>query len=189
MKAKRQELTILFCDLLGSTEFTELLSLEDFMVLMQAYHRCVYQSVATKYGYVAQHLGDGVMAYFGFPTIFKDAPKNAILSGLALLEDIKEVSNRAVEEYGIELNIRISIHTGTVVMADLGIGNRKEHLALGGTPNIAARLQSVSPVNGVVVSDSTYQLTHELFEFQHLGEFALKGVSDVMKVYRPRCIK
>ncbi|NND06693.1 MAG: adenylate/guanylate cyclase domain-containing protein [Saprospiraceae bacterium] len=185
MNAKRQELTILFCDLLGSTAFTEQLSLEDFMQLMQSYHRCVYQSVASKYGYVAQHLGDGVMAYFGYPTSFKLAPRNAILAGLALLEDIKEISNQSVVEYNLELKIRISIHTGTVVMADLGIGKRKEHLALGGTPNIAARLQGISTANSVVVSATTYALTKDFFEFQHLGKFGLKGITEQMDVYMP----
>jgi len=185
MNAKRQELTIFFCDLLGSTAFTEQLSLEDFMRLMQAYHRCVYQSVASKYGYVAQHLGDGVMAYFGYPTPFKLAPRNAIQAGLALLEDIQEVSRESKRKFDLELRIRISIHTGTVVMADLGIGNRKEHLALGGTPNIAARLQSVSPVNSVVVSATTYSLTKELFKFEHLGKFGLKGISEELDVYKP----
>ncbi len=185
MKPQRQVLTILFCDLLESTAFTEQLTLEDFMELMQAYHHCVYQSITIRYGWVAQHLGDGVMAYFGYPTAFNHAPRKAIETALALLDDISTVSTPALHEHGLDLKIRISIHTGTVVMADLGMGKRKETLAMGVTPNIAARLQSVAPDSGIAVSQATYEETKDHFIFKPLGSYQLKGVTDKMQVFQP----
>jgi class 3 adenylate cyclase len=153
--------------------------------MMQTYHRNVYQCVTVNYGYVAQHLGDGVMAYFGFPTLFQHAPKKAVEAGFGLISEIKKLSNKSMQEYGVALKIRISIHTGTVVMADLGMGNRKERLAMGGTPNIAARLQSAAPENGIAVSEETYQQTQEYFDYEKLGSFLFKGVLKEMNVYQP----
>lgn len=185
MQAEKQDLTILFCDLLGSTEMAEDLSLDHFLEVMQSYHDCLYQGITMHYGYVAQHLGDGIMAYFGYPVKFDTAPVNAIKAGFTLLEKVPVLVRENLGKFGIDLSIRISIHTGTVVMVDLGIGDRKERLALGGPPNIAARLQNLAPVNGIVVSETTYLLTQDQFEFQSLGLHSIKGVSEKMHCYRP----
>jgi len=187
MHADKQELTILFCDILGSTELTEKLELEDFLVVMQSYHECIYQCVSSQYGYVAQHLGDGIMAYFGFPTKYAGAPGYAIKSGLSLLKEVSVLAASLKERFDVDLKIRVSIHTGNVIMADLGIGGRKERLALGGTPNIAARLEALAPINGIVVSQETYLQTASEFEFRELGHHVIKGVSQKMPCYQPMC--
>ena len=184
MQAERRELSILFCDILDSTAMADRLPLDDFLDIIQSYHRSVYQSITVHYGYVAQHLGDGVMAYFGYPVYFAEAPRNAIRTGFQLLESMAPVRERAMM-VDADINIRISIHTGMVVMADLGLGDRKERLALGGTPNIAARLQSVAPINGIAVSSETYERTKDDFEFADLGAFQLKGLTKPMNVYQP----
>jgi class 3 adenylate cyclase len=184
MIAERRELTILFCDVLGSTAMAEQLPLDDFITVIQTYHKCVSQEINIQYGYVAQYLGDGVMAYFGYPVVFKNAATNAIKAGLQLVKSIRGLQEDMEKRFGIELKIRISIHTGIVVMADLGIGQSKERLALGEPPNIAARLQAIAPENGVVVSQSTYELAKNHFDFKSLGQHALKGVSEHMSVYQ-----
>jgi class 3 adenylate cyclase len=185
MQAEKQELTILFCDLLGSTELAEKLSLDHFLEIMQRYHECLYQCITMHYGYVAQHLGDGIMAYFGFPVKFSIAPSNAVKAGFSLLEQVPQMVKNNFLKDGIDLSIRISVHTGTVVMVDLGIGERKERLALGGPPNIAARLQNLAPVNGIVVSEATYELTKNQFDYETLGGYSIKGVAEKMNCYRP----
>jgi len=185
MQGEKQELTILFCDLLGSTELTERLPLEHFLEVMQAYHRCLYQCISSQYGYVAQHLGDGIMAYFGFPVKFDKAPENAIKAGFSLISAVDTLVKTELEKFELDLKIRVSIHTGSVVMADLGIGNRKERLALGGPPNIAARLQVLAPINCIVVSEDTYNLTKAHFEFKELGSFSIKGMSEKVNCYQP----
>ena len=185
MQAEKQELTILFCDLLGSTELTERLSLDDFIEVMQAYHRCLYQCITSQYGYVAQHLGDGIMAYFGYPVNFESAPEKAIRAGFSLIESIKTLVETDLKRFTLDLKIRVSIHSGSVIMADLGIGNRKERLALGGPPNIAARLQVLAPINSVVVSEATYHLTKDRFHFTELGSFSIKGMSEKVNCFQP----
>ena len=91
MQGQKQELTILFCDLLGSTELAENLPLDDFLEVMQSYHNVLYQGITMHYGYVAQHLGDGIMAYFGYPVKFASAPTNAIKAGFSLLENMPQL--------------------------------------------------------------------------------------------------
>ncbi len=185
MQAEKQELTILFCDILGSTELTEKLELDDFLVVMQSYHECIYQCISSQYGYVAQHLGDGIMAYFGFPTKYAGAPVYAIKAGLSLLKEVNVLAESLKVRFAVDLKIRVSIHTGVVIMADLGIGGRKERLALGGTPNIAARLEALAPINGIVVSHDTYLQSESHFEFKALGHHVIKGVAETMPCYQP----
>lgn len=185
MQAEKQELTILFCDLLGSTELTQRLELDHFLEVMQRYHQCLYQCTTMHYGYVAQHLGDGMMAYFGYPVKFASAPANAIKAGFSMLQQVPAMVKQNLHQFGIDLSIRVSIHTGTVVMVDLGIGDRKERLALGGPPNVAARLQNLAPINSIVLSEATYELTKDLFVYQELGSFSVKGVTEKIRCFQP----
>lgn len=188
MQGEKQDLTILFCDLLGSTELAENLALDDFLEVMQGYHNVLYQGITMHYGYVAQHLGDGIMAYFGYPVKFDSAPIHAVKAGFSLLEQIPIFVEEKLKRFGVKLSIRVSIHTGTVVMVDLGIGDRKERLALGGPPNISARLQTLAPVDGIVVSEATYQLTKNNFEYRCLGSHAIKGVAEKILCFQPLSI-
>ena len=185
MQPHKRDLTIFFCDVLGSTSMADQLPLDDFVELMQRYHRCVYQSITVQYGYVVQHLGDGVMAYFGYPTDFPKAPVNAVRAGINLLQEIKEIQLYASQKFDVSFDIRISIHTGSVIMAEVGLGNRKERLALGEAPNISARLQGLAPRNGVAISKATYDLVKDQFNCDSLGTHQLKGISEAMEVFRP----
>ncbi len=185
MQAEKRELTILFCDVLESTRLAEELDLDDFVHIMERYHRCVYQAITVQYGYVVQHLGDGVMAYFGYPAPFQGAPVHAVKAALGVLRDICELQRYIKETFKVKFDIRISIHTGTVIMTDLGLGDRKERLALGGAPNISARLQGLAPKNGIAISEDTYCQLGGVFKCQLLGFHSLKGVSGRMKVYQP----
>ena len=125
------------------------------------------------------------MAYFGYPVEFKNAASNAIRSGLLLIDGMSELKSSMQTKFGIDLDVRISIHTGIVVMADLGLGNRKERLALGEAPNIAARLQGLAPTNGIAVSQVTYLHSKDHFEFKPLGFHVLKGITEKMEVFQP----
>jgi len=183
--ASKRELTILFCDLRGSTHLAEQLPLADFMQLIQSYHQFVTQAIVIQYGYVVQFLGDGVMAYFGYPTDYPQAAQRSICAGLELAGNIGALDCPALTKHQLQLSLRVSIHTGTVVMADLGIGNRRETLALGEAPNIAARLQSFAPENGVAVSEATYQKCKDEFAFKSLGTQQIKGLTQSMNIYQP----
>ncbi|MBX2815955.1 MAG: adenylate/guanylate cyclase domain-containing protein, partial [Saprospiraceae bacterium] len=138
MPATKRELTILFCDLRGSTSLAEQLPLADFMTLIKSYHAFVSQAVVVHYGFVVQFLGDGIMAYFGYPTAYEGAPAKAVGAGLQIANNISNLECPVLEKFDLELSIRVSVHTGTVVMAELGMGTRRETLALGEAPNIAA---------------------------------------------------
>lgn len=185
MPATKRELTILFCDLRGSTSMAEQLPLADFMDLIKTYHNFVSQAVVIQYGYVVQFLGDGIMAYFGYPTAYAGAPAKAVAAGLDIANTIIDLKSEVLTRFNLKLSIRVSVHTGTVVMADLGVGNRRETLALGEAPNIAARLQSYAPENSVVVTESTYQQCKDLFDFKFLGNMSLKGITGEIPVYQP----
>ncbi len=185
MQAEKRNLTIFFCDVLGSTRLAQVLPIDDFVDIMLRYHQLAYQTITVQYGYVVQHLGDGVMAYFGYPTSFDHAPINAVQAALNLLEEIKTLQEFTRDSFQQEFDIRMSVHTGEVIMADLGIGDRKERLAMGEAPNISARLQSLAPKNGIAISAATRDRIGDRFECVALGQHKLKGVTYSVPVFQP----
>ena len=189
MQAEKRELTIFFCDVLGSTRLAQVLSIDDFVEVMLRYHRCAYQTITIKYGYVVQHLGDGVMAYFGYPAAFDHAPAHAVHAGLNLLQEIKTIQKFTHASFGQDFDIRMSVHTGEVIMAVLGIGDRKERLAMGEAPNISARLQGLAPKNGIAISAATYERVSDIFDCKPLGHHKLKGVTEHVPVFQPLRVK
>jgi class 3 adenylate cyclase len=153
-EAERRHLTVLFCDLVGSTPLSGQLDPEDLRAVV-----CAYQEAAAgieQYaGHIAQYLGDGLLVYFGYPTAHEDDARRAVHAGLGIVEAITTLNIRLTERYGIELAVRLGIHTVPVVVGMMGGGGRYEHLALGETPNIAARLEALAPPNAVVISAVT----------------------------------
>src|SRR5262249_35957434 len=143
-EAERRQLTVLFCDLVGSTTLSGQLDPEDLRAVVRAYQETAAVVIQRYEGHIAQYLGDGLLVYFGYPQAHEDDAQRAVHTGLELVEAIGGLNTRLEASYGVQLAIRISIHTGPVVVGDIGGGGRHEQLALGETPNIAARLEGLA---------------------------------------------
>jgi class 3 adenylate cyclase len=135
-------------------------------------------------GYLAQYLGDGVLVYFGYPVAHEDDAQRAVRTGLGLLEAIEPLNTRLALSPEDRVAVRLGVHTGVVVVGDVGAGARQEPLALGETPNIAARLQALAAPNTLVISAATYQLIEGYFTCEALGEQPLRGLAQPLRVYR-----
>jgi hypothetical protein len=134
-------------------------------------------------GYIAQHLGDGLLVYFGYPVAHEDDAVRAVRAGLGILDAIRVLHARLPQDQGVDLAVRIGIHSGLVVVGEVGSGTRPERLALGETPNIAARLQSLATPGRVVLSAQTQRLAGGMFDYDNVTTHVLKGLADTVRVY------
>src|SRR5262245_24731568 len=184
LEAERRQLTVLFCDLVGSTQLSSQLDPEDLRTVVRAYQEAAAEVIQHYEGYVAQYLGDGLLVYFGYPTAHEDEARRAVHTGLGIVQAIATLNARLAAQYGVQLAVRLGIHTGPVVVGVMGGGGRHEHLALGETPNIAARLQNLAPANAVVISAVTARLVQGAFALEELGTHTLHGVAEPMMVSR-----
>src|SRR5262245_23040716 len=170
--AERRQLTLMSCDLVGSTALPARLDPEDLRGLLGAYHRCCTETIERNGGFVAKYMGDGVLAYFGYPRAHEHDAERAVRAGLALVEAVPKLATNA----GSLLQVRVGIATGLVVVGDLiGAGVAQELAVVGETPNLAARLQALAEPGAVVIAASTRRLTGGLFDYRNLGRTALKG--------------
>ena len=168
--AGRRQLTVMFCDLVGSSALATRLDPEDLRAEMGAYHNAIAKVIAQNEGFIARYMGDGVLAYFGFPRAHEDDAEQAIRAGLALIDAVSSLSTAS------KLRVRVGIATGMVVIGDLlGEGAAKEEAVIGETPNLAARLQELAEPDTVVISESTFRLVEGHFESRNLGPVTLKG--------------
>jgi TOMM system kinase/cyclase fusion protein len=174
-EAERRQLTVLFCDLSDSTRLARQLDPEDLREVVRAYQATCVEVIQRFGGYVAQYLGDGLLVYFGYPQAHEDDAQRAVRTGLGMLEAMETLNTRLVRDKGVRLAVRVGIHTGLVVVGEMGSGGRHEHLALGDTPNLAARLQGLAEPNTMVISEATSRLVHGYFTCQDLGTHAVKG--------------
>jgi TOMM system kinase/cyclase fusion protein len=182
--AERRQLTVLFCDLADSTVLARQLDPEDLRAVVRAYQETAAAVIQRYGGHIAQYLGDGLLIYFGYPQAHEDDTQRAVRTGLEMLAAMRTLNTRLVQDQGVRLAVRIGIHTGLVVVGDMGSGGRREHLALGDTPNLAARLQGLAAPGTVVISDATSRLVQGYFMCQDLGSQALKGIDTPVQVYR-----
>ena len=182
---ERRQLTVLFCDLVGSTALSSDLDPEDLRDVVRGYQKAVAEVIGRHEGYIAQYLGDGLLIYFGYPKPHEDDAARAVRAGLGVVAAICELSFPATRVPG-PLQVRIGIHTGPVVIDEIGADDRRERLALGETPNVAARLQALAEPNAVMVSDATHRLLEGLFDFEARGSHQLKGVAGPVHTYRVR---
>jgi class 3 adenylate cyclase/tetratricopeptide (TPR) repeat protein len=178
-----RQLTVLFCDLVGSTALSESLDPEDLGEVTGAYHALCEAMIRRHDGHIAQYLGDGVMAYFGYPMAHEDDARRAVRAALEIDGAVTQLAGRIKILRGTTLNTRIGIHTGPVVVEAVGV-KRREHLAVGKTPNVAARIQSLAAPGTVVVSQDTYRVVGGFFEFHALGTHEIKGLSELVGLYR-----
>ena len=174
-EAEQRQLTIMFCDLVGSTPLAARLDPEDLRDLIGAFHRAVAEVIGRLDGFVAKYMGDGVLAYFGYPRAQEGDAERAVRAGLALVAAVPRL--QLVAEVGLQ--VRIGIATGLVVVGDLtGSGEAQERGVVGETPNLAARLQTLAQPGTVVIAPSTRRLTGGHFDYRALGGVALKGFDD-----------
>jgi class 3 adenylate cyclase/predicted ATPase len=182
--AERRQLTVMFCDLVGSTPLAEQLDPEDLREVVRAYQEACAKVITRFDGWIAQYLGDGLLVYFGYPLAHEDDPQRAVRAGLGIVEAITQLNVHLEQVRGLQLAVRLGIHTGLAVTGEVGVGTRHEQLVVGETPNLAARLQGVAAPNTLVISAATYRLLEGFFACQALGTPALKGVSQPIEVYR-----
>jgi class 3 adenylate cyclase len=185
--AERRQLTVMFCDLVGSTALASRLDPEDLREVIGAYHRCVAEIVGGFDGFVAKYMGDGVLAYFGYPRAHEDDAECAVRAGLGLIDAAGRLDVRSVK-----LQARVGIATGLVVVGDLiGEGSAQEQSVVGETPNLASRLQAVAEPDAVVIAASTRRLLGDLFEYRDLGAIEVKGIAapvQASQVLRPSAV-
>ena len=177
---------MLFCDLVGSTQLSGQLDPEDLRAVVRAYQEAAAAVIQQYAGHIAQYLGDGLLVYFGYPTAHEDDARRAVHTGLGIVEAMATLNTRLMGQYGVQLAVRLGIHTGPVVVGVMGGGGRHEHLALGETPNIAARLEGLAPPNAVVISAVTARLVRGTFALEDLGTHTLHGVAEPMAISRVR---
>jgi class 3 adenylate cyclase len=180
-EAERRQLTVMFCDLVGSTALSARLDPEDLRVVFGAYHRCVAAVIGRAGGFVAKYMGDGVLAYFGYPRADEHDAERAVRAGLALVEGVAGLDTAAE----MRLRVRVGIATGLVVVGDLiGQGAAQEQAVVGETPNLAARLQAMAEPGSVVIAPSTRRLTGGLFDYEDLAAVEIKGLAAPVAVSR-----
>jgi TOMM system kinase/cyclase fusion protein len=181
LEGERRQLTVMFCDLVDSTALAERLDPEELRRVIRSYQEACAAVVARFDGHVSQYLGDGLLVYFGYPHAHEDDAQRAARAALSIIQAMADLA--PTEASGTRLSVRIGIHTGLVVVGDVGAGPKHERLALGQTPNLAARLQSVAAPDTIVASAATYRLIRGLFVCHDLGVRRVKGVSTSVQVY------
>jgi len=194
LEAERRQLTVMFCDLIGSTALSGQLDPEELREVVRAYQAMCAEVISRFEGHLAKYLGDGLLVYFGYPVAHEDDAQRAVRAGLGIVEAIRgqgpgvggqEKRQDLHVRLSQPLQVRIGVHTGLVVAGEMGAGDTREPLAIvGETPNIAARLQEIAEPNTVVISAATQRLVQGFFVCQDLGPQALKGVSAPLEVYR-----
>jgi len=177
--AERRQLTVMFCDLVGSTALSARLDPEDLREVIGAYHAAIAEVISRFDGFVAKYMGDGVLAYFGYPQAHEDDAERAVRAGLAVVGVVRRLLT------AVPLQMRVGLATGLVVVGDLiGSGAAREEAVVGETPNLAARLQALAEPDSVVIADSTRRLVGSLFEYQSLGEVEIKGLPAPVPAFR-----
>lgn len=180
MPAERRQLTVMFCDLVGSTALSGRLDPEEYRDILAAYDVTSGDVITRFGGHVKQHLGDGVLAYFGYPLAHENDAKRALKAALAIPPALAAVASQLPALRGAGLHARIGVHTGLVVVGDTG----NERLAMGETPNVAARLQGLAPPDGTYISAATKRLVGGHFELVAKGTQVLKGLTEPVEVFQ-----
>jgi tetratricopeptide (TPR) repeat protein len=152
--------------------------------VVRAYQDTCAKVIARFEGHIAQYLGDGLLVYFGYPLAHEDDAQRAVRAGLGMVEALDQLNTRLAQERGVQLAVRLGVHTGLVVVGEVGGGTRQEQLALGETPNVAARLQGIAAPNTLVISAATLQLLGSFFAYQSLGTHLVKGIAQPLDVYQ-----
>jgi class 3 adenylate cyclase/tetratricopeptide (TPR) repeat protein len=182
---ERRQLTVLFSDLAGSTALSEMFDPEDLRVVLHDYQAACASVIALYDGHLAKYLGDGILAYFGYPRAHEDDAQRAVRAGLGIIEAMSRISDEHERATGVRLPVRVGVHTGLVVAGDMDAAGSLEQMAIvGRTPNLAARIQSIAELDALVVSAETQRLVQGFFESRDLGTFELKGIAEPVHLHR-----
>ena len=175
---ERRQLTVMFCDLVGSTALSEKLDPEELRSLLHAYRTLCGDVIARYDGFVARYVGDGILTYFGWPTAHEEDAERAVRAALEIVHTVKRASSTE------DLSVRIGIATGPVVVGEQAGAGDQSKLAVGSTPNLAARLQGLATADQIVIATSTRRLVGNAFELTDLGEHDLKGIAEPVHAWR-----
>ena len=175
---ERRQLTVMFCDLVGSTALSEKLDPEELRSLLHAYRTLCGDVIARYDGFVARYVGDGILTYFGWPTAHEEDAERAVRAALEIVHTVKRASSTE------DLSVRIGIATGPVVVGEQAGAGDQSKLAVGSTPNLAARLQGLAVADQIVIAASTRRLAGNAFELTDLGEHDLKGIAEPVHAWR-----
>ena len=175
---ERRQLTVMFCDLVGSTALSEKLDPEELRSLLHAYRTLCGDVIARYDGFVARYVGDGILTYFGWPTAHEEDAERAVRAALEIVHTVKRASSTE------NLSVRIGIATGPVVVGEPAGAGDQSKLAVGSTPNLAARLQGLATADQIVIAASTRRLVGNAFELTDLGEHDLKGIAEPVHAWR-----
>ncbi|HET8933230.1 MAG TPA: adenylate/guanylate cyclase domain-containing protein [Polyangiales bacterium] len=178
--SERRQLTVMFCDLVSSTELASRLDPEEYGEILAGYHSKCAEAIMRYGGHIAQYLGDGVHAYFGYPHAQEDAATRAVHAGLLIIDQLR----RAAALPTTKLAVRVGIHTGTVVMGDVGDAQHLERMAMGDVPSVAARVQSAATTNSIAITQATRTLLRDEFMIEPIGVHSLKGVPKPLPLFR-----
>ena len=182
---ERRQITVMFVDVVDSTVMAEEHEPEVVRDVLRAYQDACGRAITAHGGYIHRYVGDGIMVYFGYPSAHEDDARHAVLTGLDIMRSIAEIAPGVRERHGVDLGARVGIHTGVVLMSDMGSDSfREPSAAIGSTPNEAARLQSLAPPDAVVISDDTYEIVRGYFDVEPLGTPQLKGIERQVAVFR-----
>ena len=183
--AERRQLTVLFCDIVDSTAFTEKLDPEELRNLLEVYRTCIMEVVLVQNGHVARYFGDGILVYFGYPIAHEDTAHRAVRAALGIVAAIETLNPYLHDTFGVEIKVRISIDTGRVVIWHISAQESPEAIDIvGKTPNLAARMQKLAAPNGIVIGDTTHQLVDGFFKCEALGAAELRGISQPVNIYQ-----
>ena len=183
--AERRQLTVLFCDIVDSTAFTEKLDPEELRNLLEVYRTCIMEVVLAQNGHIARYFGDGILVYFGYPIAHEDTAHRAVRAALGIVAAIETLNPYLQTTFGVEIKVRLSIDTGLVVVWHISGEASPEAIDIvGKTPNIAARMQELATPNSIVIGDTTHQLVEGFFYTSALGASLLRGISQPVNVYQ-----
>src|SRR5215472_10893626 len=180
VEAERRHLTVMFCDLVGSTALSARFDPEDLREVIGAYPKCVADTIGRFAGFVAKYMGDGVLTYFGYPRAHEDDVERAVRAALGLVDAVGRLDVKS-----IKLQARVGIATGLVVVGDLiGEGSAQEQSVVGETPNLAARLQASAEPDAIVIAANTRRLVGDLFEYRDLGTIEVRGIAGLVPAWQ-----
>lgn len=184
-EAERRQLTVMFCDLVGSTALSTKLDPEDLREVITSFQNECREAIERYAGFIARYMGDGMLVYFGYPQAHEDDAERAVRTGLDIIDSMGELNANIGKAHDIALAVRIGVATGPVVVGDIiGQGAAEEAAVVGETPNLAARLQAVAEPNQVIIAPGTHQLLGALFEYEDAGTHRLKGIDKPVAAWR-----
>ena len=184
MEGERRIVTMLFCDVQGSTGIAEKLDPEEWIEIINQIFEFMITSVYRYEGTIARLMGDAILAFFGAPIAHEDDPERAVRAGLGIIEAMRPFHDQLQRERGLDVNVRVGINTGLVVVGEVGSDMRVEYTAMGDAVNLAARMEQTAQPGSVQISGDTYKLIAPLFEFDALGRIEIKGKSEPVEAYR-----